>query len=391
MTILILHQHFCTPYEGGAIRSYYLAKALVDAGKNVIVITGGNTPRYSVKNVDGIEVHYLPIAYENRFGFVARSWSFIKYIFASARLAGKLRKVDYCYAISVPLTIGLAAMWIKARHKIPFYFEVGDLWPDAPIQMGFIKNYVFSKSLYALEKKIYHAASALVALSPAIQTAIEKKVPGKKVHLIPNMSDTEFYRPEEKNSDLENKLGVAGKFVISYIGAVGAANGLDYFLECANASRKAGLPIQFFICGEGALKARLKNDADRLGLSNLTFLDFRNREGVRELMNITDAAFVCYKPVPILETGSPNKFFDALAAGKMVIINFGGWIKKEIEEHHCGISVNPANPLDFIKKIRPVLEDRRTLKDYQKSARQLAEKKYSRAKLSDRFVEIFGK
>jgi hypothetical protein len=78
-------------------------------------------------------------------------------------------------------------------------------------------------------------------------------------------------------------------------------------------------------------------------------------------MNITDAAFVCYKNVPILETGSPNKYFDGLAAGKLIVINFGGWIRKEIEEKQCGIYADPQQPTDFVKKIRPFICDQKLL------------------------------
>jgi glycosyltransferase involved in cell wall biosynthesis len=188
---------------------------------------------------------------------------------------------------------------------------------------------------------------------------------------------------------LEQKFGVSGKFVVSYIGAVGVANGLDYFLECANSSRKAQLPIQFIICGEGALRERLKNNAAQLGLSNLTFVDFQNREGVKELLNVTDASFICYKNVPILETGSPNKFFDGLAAGKLIIINFRGWIKAEIEDARCGIFVDPAHPTDFVKKISSFLSDPVQLKNYQAASRQLGEIKYSRKILSQKFSSLF--
>lgn len=388
--ILILHQHFNTPEKGGAIRSYYLAKALVDKGMKVVVITAHNEKQYKKEITEGIEVHYLSVAYNNRFGFVARSWSFLKYVKGVIGLASQFKDFNYCYAISVPLTVGLAAQWIKSRHKIPYIFEVGDLWPDAPIQMEFVNNYFFSEALYLLEKSIYKSAHSVVALSPAIQLAIEKKVPGKKVHLIPNMADCEFYKPERKDPTLEERFQVQNKFVVSYIGAVGVANGLDYFLECANAARKAKLPIHFFICGDGALVDRLKKKAQQLSLANLTFLDFTNRKGVVELLNVTDAAFICYKQVPILETGSPNKFFDGLAAGKLIVINFGGWIKKEIEENQCGFYANPQQPIDFIKKITPFLHEQELLSRYQAASRHLAEKKYSRKQLSAEFAAIFS-
>jgi glycosyltransferase involved in cell wall biosynthesis len=388
--ILILHQHFKTPQKGGAIRSYYLAKALVDKGIEVIVITAHNEATYKREDVEGIEVHYLPIAYNNRFGFAARSWSFIKYVNGVLDLAKQFHDVDYCYAISVPLTVGLAAMRIRARYKIPYIFEVGDLWPEAPIQMGFVKNYFFQQALYALEKRIYKSAQAIVALSSAIQSAIEAKVPNKKTHLIPNMADCDFYHPERKESALEEKYRIQGKFVVSYIGAIGVANGLDYFLACARESRKANLPIHFLVCGDGAELDRLKKSADQHELHNLTFLPFTNREGVREVMNITDAAFVCYKPVPVLETGSPNKYFDGLAAGKMIIINFGGWIKEEIEKNQCGVYVNPHEPADFVRKTSPIINNKELQLQLSNNARLLAERSYTRAKLGSKFVGIFN-
>ncbi len=389
MKILILHQHFNTPQRGGAIRSYYLAKALVESGIETIVITGHNEKTYRRENIEGIDIHFLPIAYENAFGFWKRSFSFMHYLLRSATLAKQFRDVSICYAISVPLTIGLAARWIKLRYKIPYIFEVGDLWPDAPIQMGYVKNYFFRSLLYQLEASIYRDSKSIVALSPMIKSAIEKKVNRKIVHLIPNMADTDFYKPEGKSLANARKFGVEGKFVVSYIGAIGVANGLDYFLDCAHASLKRSQNIHFIICGEGAVLPRLKDAAQKLNISNLTFLDFQNREGVREVMNITDAAFVCYKAVPILETGSPNKYFDALAAGKLIVVNFGGWIKNEIEDHRCGIYVNSKLPTDFADKIELFLQDKQHLLAYQQASRALAELKYSRALLSERFANIF--
>lgn len=388
--VLILHQHFKTPAGGGAIRSYYLAKALADRGMEVIVITAHNETQHKNERVENFEVHYLPVAYNNRFGFLARSWSFIKFIIGAIGKVSQFRDADYCYAISVPLTVGLAAMWIKLRYRISYIFEVGDLWPDAPVQMGFIKNYVFAHLLYKLERRIYQSADSIVALSPAIQSAIEGRVRDKKVHLIPNMADCEFYGPEPKDQTLVQQFGVYGKFVVSYIGAVGVANGLDYFLECANAARKAQLPIHFFICGDGALADRLKGNAKQLGLLNLTFLDFRNRDGVKQVMNVTDAAFICYKQVPILETGSPNKYFDGLAAGKLIIINFGGWIKKEIEAVGCGFYCNPQNPTEFNRKISPFLYEGGLLQKAQTASRQLAEQSYARSTLSEKFYALFN-
>jgi glycosyltransferase involved in cell wall biosynthesis len=387
--ILILHHHFKTPQSGGAIRSYYLAKGLVDKGHQAVVITTHNEKSYRQEDYEGIDVHYLPIAYDNRFQFYQRGRSFLKYIFEATRLAKRFSDFDYCYAISVPLTIGIAAIRIKNRYKIPFYFEVGDLWPDAPIQLGFVQNYFLKQFLFSLERTIYKNAKSIIALSPAIKAAIEKKVKDKKVFVIPNMADTEFYKPEPKIPTLQKKYGVENKFVVSYIGALGVANGLDYFLECARASQRHPLAAHFLLCGDGAMLEYLKTMKTQLQLDNVSVIPFQNRNGVKEIMNVTDASFICYKPVSILETGSPNKFFDGLAAGKLILINFGGWMKKEIEENQCGIYLNPNQSSEFLGKILPYVENASLLVKSQQRSRQLAEAKYSRKKLSEIFISLF--
>lgn len=397
MKVLILHQHYKNPVTGGAIRSFYLSTALIEKGHQAIVVAAHNEPKYKKVNEAGVEVHYLPVSYDNRFSFNARGWAFIKYILQAIRLTRNFKSVDLVYAISVPITVAWIAQWIKWRKKIPYVFEVGDLWPDAPIQLGFVQNYLLRQLLFSMERSAYQNARSIVALSPAIQAGIQKKVNGKRVDVIPNMADCEYYLPSEKPASTLEKLNVTGKFIVSYIGAVGFANGLDYFLECANATRKANLPIHFIICGDGAILDRLKINARQLGLTHdtagvsgdwLTFIPFTNREGVREIMNITDASFVCYKNVPILETGSPNKYFDGLAAGKLIVINFGGWIRKDIEENRCGFYCDPRQPTDFVKKITPFVSDTNLLKQYQEAARKLAEKSYSRVLLSDKWLKI---
>ena len=350
----------------------------MDAGHTPVVITSHNNKNYLHTTVDGIEVHYLPVPYDNSFDYYKRSVSFLRFVFASIRIAAGIENVDLIYAISVPLTIAFVARWTSFRKKIPYCFEVGDLWPDAPIQMGFIRNPFMKSTLYSVEKTTYRKAERVIALSPTIKDAILKKAPGAKVITIPNIADCEFYKPTPKNDP--------NKFVISYIGAAGLANGLDYFLECANLARKAALPIHFIVCGTGALLERLKGNAKQLGLQNITFTGFVNRDGVRDVLNITDAVFVCYKDHPILETGSPNKFFDGLAAGKLIVINFGGWIKKEIEEYRCGVATSKADPADFINKIRTFTTDPDLLKEYQMNSRKLAEQKYERKLLVNKWI-----
>lgn len=386
MKVLILHQHFNTPKEGGAIRSYYLAKALADRGVETVVITASNY-KSGVEVVEGITVHYLPISYNNSFGFFKRIVSFSRFMNGAVRESKKIARVDLVYAISVPLTVGVAAMRIKKESGIPFIFEVGDLWPQAPIEMGFIKNPILKKYLLKLEKRIYTDSLAVVGLSPSIESTIRRISPESTVHQVPNMGDTDFYRPEKKKFKLIKKFDVDGKFVISYIGALGFANGLGHFLNAAQAAKDAKLPVAFIVCGDGAMRTSLVNRIYGEKLTNVSIYSFRNREGVAEIMNVTDASFICYLPFPVLETGSPNKYFDALAAGKIIITNFGGWISDEIREHQIGFSFQ-NNPDEFVTKLVDFLKDETKVHLAQQRSRELAEKQYSRKILGEKFSRI---
>lgn len=363
------------------MRSYYLATALVKEGVHVKVITGSNGKSYRKEMIDGIEVHYLPIAYDNHFGFYRRGLSFIRYLRESFRLAKSFDGIDVCYAMSVPLTVGVVAMWLKAKKNIPFIFEVGDLWPDAPIEMGFVRNPALKAFLLKLESRIYKSASSVVALSPAIRDAVKRKHPEAVVHLIPNISDISFF------SLSPTSPGRNGKFVISYLGAIGVANGLIAVLRCAEACGRAHVPVHFKIAGAGAERALIENEIKMKGMTNVTLYPFQDRAGVREILNESDAVFVSYRPYKILETGSPNKYFDGLAAGKLIIVNFSGWIREEIEKSGCGVYVSPHDGVDIIAKLRPFLDPSR-LQSAQEASRKLAEAKYSRDMLGNTFYQM---
>jgi glycosyltransferase involved in cell wall biosynthesis len=388
MKLLLIHQFYTKPAVGGALRSYYLAQALLAHGVTPVVITTHNASSIFATIEDSIEVHYLPVIYNNRFGFFKRIFSFGKFVWNTVTYAGRFRDVQLVYAISTPLTTGLAAIWIRWRYRIPYVFEVGDLWPDAPIQLGIVRNPILKWILYGLEKKIYQKATAVVALSPAIREVIEQRVPGKQVHMLPNMADTQFFSPQEKPKEQEVRYGVGGKFVISYLGTLGRANGLEYLMDCARTCRDKNLPVHFLIAGDGLVRDQLEESISKINFSNITLLPFQNREGIREILSVTDAVMVCFQPVPVLETGCPNKLFDGLAAGKLIIINFGGWLKALVKENQCGIVVDPRRPEDFVEQIKAFNDDPEKLKRYERASRQLAEANYSRKLLSEQFVEI---
>jgi glycosyltransferase involved in cell wall biosynthesis len=371
MRICLVHQYYKTPQTGGAIRSYYIAKYLADKGHDVTVVTARNNKAYSFDSIDGYEVHYLPIYYSNHLSFLSRIHAFLLFVWSANRLIKKLPRFDLNYVITTPLSTGLIALKSQRRYNTPYIFEVGDLWPEAPIQLGVIKNPILKWLIIRLESKLYSQAKSIVALSPDIKKNILTKVSGKSVDVITNLADLNYFQPGPKEEILQDRFNVKGKFVIAYIGTIGIANHLEYLVDLAREMLNEER-LQFIVMGSGARHDAIQNLAKKENLKNISFLSSGDKENVRELMNVVDAIYVSFLKVPILSSGSPNKFFDGLAAGKLIIINFKGWIKNLIEEHQCGFYHNPERPKEFMDLILPYLKDRHKLLTSQEQAKLLA-------------------
>ncbi|WP_158855814.1 glycosyltransferase family 4 protein [Lunatibacter salilacus] len=354
MKIIYIHQYFLTPEEGGAIRSYHLAKGLVDAGIEVEMITAHNERTYDIRLIEGIKVHYLPIQYDNNFGFLRRVYSFLSFERAAKQLVKKLPRPDYLYITSTPLTTGMIGRWAKRKFAIPYFFEVRDLWPEAPIQMGVIKNWAIKKILYRLECQIYRDAFHLVALSPGISESIERTFPNRPITIIPNFSDPEFFDPAIASEKTRIDGIASDKITISYAGAIGPVNGLGAFLDLAKAARDKGFNWQFVIMGKGGEMQKISREKERMELDNLYLRPFGNKYDVRELLAISDFIYLSFLPHPVLTTSSPNKFFDAIAMGKPIILNFKGWIHDLVVQSGIGIyhdDNNAETVLDYISKV----------------------------------------
>lgn len=384
MRLIYIHQYFKTPEEGGAIRSYHLAKGLVDAGIEVEMITAHNKNYYDFRKVDGIKVHYLPVAYQHTFGTIKRIWSFLRFVSQAKKLIRKLPRPELFYITSTPLTVGWIGLWAKEKLAVPYIFEVRDLWPEAPVQVGVIRNNQLKKALYHLEEKIYHHALQIVALSPGIKNYIVRKKPMAKPVLIPNFSDTVFFSPAKKEASALNHWGLIEKFTLTYTGALGTVNALHNFLFLAKEAQNQEKDWQFVLMGQGAKGNELDKLAQDMQLANVRFFSFGNKEKVRKLLSLTDMAYISFDNLPVLSTNSPNKFFDALAAGKAIVTNHKGWVANLVKEHQLGCYHHPEDHKNAIQKIAAFADDPALLQSAQKRARALAENHFSK----ERAVQI---
>ncbi|SMP14123.1 Glycosyltransferase involved in cell wall bisynthesis [Algoriphagus winogradskyi] len=373
MRIIYIHQYFKTPSEGGAVRSFHLAKGLVDAGHEVEMITGGSNSGYDQRWIEGIKVHYLPVQYEQKFGFFKRVMAFISYVRQAKKLIRKLPRPDLLYVTSTPLTTGLLGLWAKKTLAIPYIFEVRDLWPQAPIEVGAIKNPVLKSSLKRLEKKIYLHAMSLVALSPGIASHLRKVTPPQKIHLIPNFSDLDRFYLMEKRKEILDKYELTNSLTIAYTGALGKVNAVEELLKLAEMAQNRGKNWQFLIMGEGSHEAQLRKIASEKSLEQVRFISFGSKEKVNEVLSLADFAWISFAHLPVLKTNSPNKFFDALAAGKVILVNHKGWVYDLVKTHQLGITCLPSKIESAFIRLEILESNPEQLVKMRKNSRRLAE------------------
>ena len=383
MTIWYLHQYFRTPAQGGALRSYHLAHKLVTEGHVVHMVTAHNSPNYLVEDIEGILVHYLPVPYDQSMGIVARARSFRDFVDHVLAWVASEPQADFIYATSTPLSVGYLAYALHKKYDIPYVFEVRDLWPDVPLQMA-PKLRLLGPWLRKWEKRIYRHAQGVVALSPPMADTVVARSKDKAIITIPNFADTQVFRPAPKSEAWQRRWHVPeGHLVVAYTGSVGQANAPDTIIKWLDAVAKSKLPITFLVAGEGSEWHRLETEAVKRGWTHVQLLRYRNQAEIAEMLSGADLALVTFKEnVPVLGTNSPNKLFDALAAGCGVITNRQGWYTDLLTDRGAGLQLDEQNLVPFLNY---VLVDNEELDRMQAAARALAQSTYSKEALVDRW------
>ena len=391
MKILYIHQYFLTPDDAAGTRSYWIAQELLKNGHQVTMLTTSSKidKKIEKKNVDGIEVIYLKVAYNQSMGIFARLKSFVSFMLKSARVAIGQKGTNLIIATSTPLTIGFPALVAKKWKKTPYIFEVRDLWPEVPIQMGGLNNKWAIKFARWFERTIYKNAMHIVALSPGMEAGVlDCNIAKEKVSMIPNMSKIDVFAQRDKDSELCKALGLRPEtFKTVYFGAMGLANGMDYIFEgLKELGRDSN--FEFVFMGGGSTEDALKVQCQELGFQNVHFMGEIPLKELPDIVNLCDVSLVTFADLPILATNSPNKFFDSLSAGKPIIVNSPGWTKDIVENFECGLFVNPKKPTDLAKKIMFLKDNPKKVKLMGDNSRKLAETKYDKSILCAEFAHV---
>lgn len=343
MHILYIHQYFTTPSAGGGTRSYEFAKRFIAAGHQVTMLTGTDPQKLqSDAQIPGLRIISTGTKYGNEMTMRQRKMQFVK--FALLASFQKIPRIDVILATSTPLTVAIPGFWYKFTRRRPMIFEVRDLWPEAPIQMGVIRNPIFIWALRCFERFIYRFSDHIVALSEGMAEGVQAAGGSKeKITVIPNSSDLDVFRPGKLDNAFLTKRNLPLRPTVCYAGALGDVNEIPMLIEAAKVLRAKKSSIQIIIAGEGkhrsAVEAAVRGDPG----GNLTYLGPLSKLEVAELYRSCAGGLMLVKPLPVLQTNSSNKFFDMLAAGRPLITDVRGWIGGLIQKHRIGFLVD-SNP-----------------------------------------------
>ena len=383
--VVYLHQHYRAPSDSGGTRSHEFAKRLAAAGHEVHIVTTDQTesaaPGWSSTTRDGYEVHSVGILYNNQMPNRARVWAFLRFALCAGGFARRLRG-DVILATSTPLTIVIPAWVAMVGRPTRMVFEVRDLWPEMPIAMGALRNPILRGVASAMELFAYRSASHVVALSPGMRAGVLRRgTPVEKVTVVPNAADLELFRPEDDGGAWRAQHPeLRDRKLVVYCGTLGRLNGVGYLVEIAARCQVTNPDIAFVVVGDGAERDEIINQASARGLLRKNFYLYEP-VAKRQVPAVFAAATVVtslFLPLREMEANSANKFFDGLAAGRPIAINYGGWQEELLRKHDAGIRLDAHDPDRAASELAALVRDSARTATMGDHARQLAEARFSR-------------
>ena len=393
MTIIYFYQYFTTPKGSYGTRVYEFTKKWVEKGHKVIVVTSvyaksdiRATKFLETQEIDGIILKIINVTIDNKQSFLKRIYTFLVYSFFSSFYAFTL-KFDLVISSSGPITAGIPGLIAKIFRRKKFIFEVRDLWPEGPIELGVLKNKLIQKASYAFEKICYKNSSLVVALSPGMKSNITDRFPETNVISVTNSANIElFSSPKEA---ITHPQLVGKKFAI-YTGNIGLVNNSELLYRTAKKLKEQGRDdIAIILIGDGQQKEEIMKKSK--SLNTIIFLGLMPKI---ELINLVKNALVSLIPLndtPMLSTSSPNKLFESMAAAVPVIQTTNGWIKEMLEKSQSGFTVSPTNEDELFEKLIFLADNETESKEIGRRGFEFARSNFDKNTLSDRMIKAIEK
>jgi len=404
LRILLIHQYFLEKGEGGGSRFNEMTQVWSKNGHSISVLAGmvnyttGKKPerykgRLFYKESDfypGVEVIRCHVSESYNVNFLGRLWGYFSFMFSA--IWGGLFKVKGKYDIilvtSPPLFVGMTAYVLSKIKRVPFVFEVRDLWPESAIDTGVLTNKTIIKIAYKFERFLYKRAKFINVLTPAFRDKlIEKGIAPEKIKFIPNAAD---FSLSEKLMDFDGEsfkkeLGLEDKFVITYVGAHGVANHLIQLIDAAEYLKDTNVVFQ--LIGSGMQKQMLQDETTKRGLQeHIIFRDPVAKEDVFKYIMASDMGTSVLKKVDTFKTIYSNKTFDYMSCRTPILLAIDGVSRELVEDAKCGIYVEPENAKDIAVNIKYIYKQNQKLKEMGGNGYDYARKHFDREKLAQEYL-----
>jgi glycosyltransferase involved in cell wall biosynthesis len=389
MKIVYFYQYFSTPKGSWGTRVYEFCKNWVEAGHDVTVVSSiySKSDLTATKFVedqvfDGIKVKVLNIRIDNKQTKGKRIWTWIQFMLMCCWYALRL-PADVVIASSGPITVGVPGLVAKKLRRRKFIFEARDLWPQTAIEMGQLNSERLKKYAYKLERALYRNADLIVALSPGMVAEIQNKMPVKSIIDVTNAANIPLFSTPSSFDIGEWKNKIYG----IYTGNIGAVNNSVWLLEAARILKEKGREdIGFLLIGDGQLKEELKEKAKDSGLHNFVIMDLMPKVNMVAYLQNALVSCVPLKNTPVLNTSSPNKFFESLVAGVPIVQNTTGWMKDYLETNKVGFTLDSDDSEALANLLIDLDSNRELVREMSERAKVLGSKDFDKDYLSNKML-----
>jgi glycosyltransferase involved in cell wall biosynthesis len=406
--ILYVSQYYPPEIGAPAARVSELAREWAARGHQVTVLTafpqhpfGRKLPSdrgvLTRRERDGdVEVVRTYIFAGPNAGFWRRIASFVSFML-SAMLIGPFRvgKPDVVIATSPQLFTAIAGRWISWLKRVPFVFEVRDLWPESIVEVGAMRPGRAIRILKRLAAALYHSADRVVTVGRGYRRRVLRnyRVPAGRIEVVTNGVDLELFQfSEAQRRQVRQAQGWDHEFVVMYLGTLGMAHGLEFVLEAAermNAQSIAERPAPLFVLvGDGAERAKLESLARQRGLERVQILPAQAKDQVVGLYAAADVCLVPLRRVELFTDVLPSKMFEIMAMQRPVVVSVDGEARQEIEQAGAGVFVQPESVAGLIAAVERLRSDPDLSAQFGRAGRKRVEKLFNRRVLARRYLRI---
>ncbi len=406
MKILLIHQYFLEKGDGGGSRFNEMTQVWSELGHEITVLAGmvhyntGKKPsKYKGKflsvennfytNVDVIRCH---VSESYNVNFLGRLWGYFSFVFSSiyAGLFKARKKYDIIIVTSPPLFVGITAYLLSKIKRVPFVFEVRDLWPESAIDTGVLSNKMLIKFAYWFEKFIYKRSKLINVLTPAFKTNLItlKNIPREKIIFIPNAADFSLAENVVEDFDIKKfrkEQRIDDKFVITYVGAHGVANHLIQLIDAAELLKDTN--VLFQLIGSGMKKQELIEEVAKRNLKNIKFVDPVPKADVFKYILASEMGASVLKKVDTFKTIYSNKTFDYMSCKTPVLLAIDGVSRELVEKANCGFYVEPENPNAIKEGVLSAMKNQKKLEKLGQNGYDYAKTHFDRTFLAKKYLE----